>query len=1100
MENGEQIFKTNTYQWFLMFLAYSKVELEQAPSRFLDFQKYMKEANSAIRAANIEGVGIISENPADIDIINLNTRRTKLKNFAFNIKREADELIDDPFVLSMTELAGAIEEHSRFQVDYNGEVQTIEYEEMGSEYIDKLFQALIDSNDYDSKELTGNENVDKYIKEYSKFDQTRGQYGYETALHNWNHLNADQKEALRHMYEYNYRLMEKDIYGTSYEAKAAQDTLNRMNECFYEIDDWGRVTVNDTARGLLKLNSSNKEKTHSYKLLSDFASGEGKFDAGFYRTDLDGNVTENHYFSDTTNIRSKSSLKYEYDKAGIRLVFRNELQGIEAPGLNREIEIGYYITHSRCEKYIASEENKTPGCYDHVKELGFGKSTLVSMLLSAENSNDMHIFDNITKGKGDYSKVFDRDVEKLSDSGKQVVSDYILLLQSAYASTGETRYEDELVATNEFFTTMDNRYSQGYYHLYVDTMRPYISQEDLVDIWISPYYKLTEEEIKEAKTIIKENKKPEDYAFEAVENTSSILMGPTAKILMPNNNKYSILRDKCSGVRSAQNGFDETIANFEDFLLDTVVAVEGTKLELEAKGIDWLFGTNTAQSVRDVREKYSEWSENWRNPIDLRAQNASTQHPICYAGGKVAGNILLYYATAPVFGELAAAMKIESAAGRFVINQVGQNVQDLVLDTRVEYEKLTADGDFSVEDQKKIRNNVIFNMALNGLMGVPELAHDLKIEKVAKETEKAIGNAADVTHHSYKGVDSSAANNIKLEKLGDVDGAFAKSIETPKVPDESVAKNADVAKAGKSADAAKAGNVDEVSKITKQTGKTSPDAAKVPDGSVAKNADAAKVGKSADAVKAGNVDEVSKITKQTGKTAQEVAKVPDASIKSNVSYTKRFEFGTETTEVFKNTGKELGYSDDVLKRYSQEIESDANSLNSMSEIDNSDDGIICLNETYDADNGVRPSEKNSPVQIISNKFPYDNQSGKALNCFIEDGKINIENGVQEVDFVIDKKGDIHIGRGHSFLAGGENVQAAGTMKVNSQGYIRRITNKSGHFQPTVLEAMNYPKIFLDNGLKIDNTWITISEFETSLSNYVIQEKVYYNGPIKYMFK
>jgi hypothetical protein len=34
--------------------------------------------------------------------------------------------------------------------------------------------------------------------------------------------------------------------------------------------------------------------------------------------------------------------------------------------------------------------------------------------------------------------------------------------------------------------------------------------------------------------------------------------------------------------------------------------------------------------------------------------------------------------------------------------------------------------------------------------------------------------------------------------------------------------------------------------------------------------------------------------------------------------------------------------------------------------------------------------------------------------------------------------------------------AAGTMKINKQGYIRRISNASGHYQPTVAEALSFP--------------------------------------------
>ncbi len=79
-----------------------------------------------------------------------------------------------------------------------------------------------------------------------------------------------------------------------------------------------------------------------------------------------------------------------------------------------------------------------------------------------------------------------------------------------------------------------------------------------------------------------------------------------------------------------------------------------------------------------------------------------------------------------------------------------------------------------------------------------------------------------------------------------------------------------------------------------------------------------------------------------------------------------------------------------------------------------------------------------------------------------------------------------------------NVQAAGTMKVNSQGYIRNITNKFGHFQPTVTEGMNYPQIFRNNSLNVDNAWIKISKFDTSISNYVVDEHIFYQGPIQYM--
>ncbi|WP_170123092.1 hypothetical protein [Lachnotalea glycerini] len=84
------------------------------------------------------------------------------------------------------------------------------------------------------------------------------------------------------------------------------------------------------------------------------------------------------------------------------------------------------------------------------------------------------------------------------------------------------------------------------------------------------------------------------------------------------------------------------------------------------------------------------------------------------------------------------------------------------------------------------------------------------------------------------------------------------------------------------------------------------------------------------------------------------------------------------------------------------------------------------------------------------------------------------------------------------MANGNEVQAAGMMKVNSKGYVRCISGESGHYQPTVAQIKNYPQVIENIGVNTDGSWIRISEFETSMSNYVIDSHVVYNGPIKYM--
>ena len=149
-------------------------------------------------------------------------------------------------------------------------------------------------------------------------------------------------------------------------------------------------------------------------------------------------------------------------------------------------------------------------------------------------------------------------------------------------------------------------------------------------------------------------------------------------------------------------------------------------------------------------------------------------------------------------------------------------------------------------------------------------------------------------------------------------------------------------------------------------------------------------------------------------------------------------------------------------------------------------------------NMCTPKKSNDSVQEINNKFPDDGQVGRQFDYTIDNGRIHIENGIQNADFIIDMDGNLKLGRGHSYLANGGNVQAAGTIKVNSQGRIRLITNESGHFQPTVSEALNYPTAFGNIGLDVNNSWIRIGEFTTSKSNYVIDSRIYYNGPVQYI--
>lgn len=85
-----------------------------------------------------------------------------------------------------------------------------------------------------------------------------------------------------------------------------------------------------------------------------------------------------------------------------------------------------------------------------------------------------------------------------------------------------------------------------------------------------------------------------------------------------------------------------------------------------------------------------------------------------------------------------------------------------------------------------------------------------------------------------------------------------------------------------------------------------------------------------------------------------------------------------------------------------------------------------------------------------------------------------------MDFVVDVNGKLHIGRGYSFLANGESVQATGKLKLNGQGQVRSISNLSGHYTPSLEQAQIFPQVLEQAGVKTKNAWLDIYTIETTL--------------------
>lgn len=93
-------------------------------------------------------------------------------------------------------------------------------------------------------------------------------------------------------------------------------------------------------------------------------------------------------------------------------------------------------------------------------------------------------------------------------------------------------------------------------------------------------------------------------------------------------------------------------------------------------------------------------------------------------------------------------------------------------------------------------------------------------------------------------------------------------------------------------------------------------------------------------------------------------------------------------------------------------------------------------------------------------------------------------GRRQFDFVVDQNGKLIIGDKHHMLGNGQDVKAAGQMRLNGQGQVRHIDNLSGHYQPTPTEAANYPQILSNAGLNVPGATMVTHGISTNASGWV----------------
>ncbi|UTX48815.1 hypothetical protein [Chryseobacterium sp. MA9] len=124
-------------------------------------------------------------------------------------------------------------------------------------------------------------------------------------------------------------------------------------------------------------------------------------------------------------------------------------------------------------------------------------------------------------------------------------------------------------------------------------------------------------------------------------------------------------------------------------------------------------------------------------------------------------------------------------------------------------------------------------------------------------------------------------------------------------------------------------------------------------------------------------------------------------------------------------------------------------------------------------------EKLKKFNSITNKYPNDPipLDGKFYGTAeVENGLIKIDGALanypQNVDYIITNDGKLLLGRKHHFLGEAKDVLAAGDLKL-VKGKVKRISNLSGHYQPTKIEAEQFPEIFKILNVDLKNSNLNI---------------------------
>ena len=274
-------------------------------------------------------------------------------------------------------------------------------------------------------------------------------------------------------------------------------------------------------------------------------------------------------------------------------------------------------------------------------------------------------------------------------------------------------------------------------------------EETKINKWLDENYHMSDAEIKEARELCKIKL----AEFEYDSSYLPILNTEEEKLLY---RKYVDLQNKTYKGISYSAGIVKIFYGLTDFAFDSMEwLVKNSILPgVSGKEINWDSDPNNL--LNRIRLAYMQSREEYDSVINTTYNNALIQNPNETKAGEFTGKAILYFSTSDLFEKAAGLFKLGGKVSPFIIKQIGENLQDLAIDTRNLYSDMMKDGKLTGTEMFELGDNILTNAVYN--LGYGMIGETVDLSKLIKnvELENIVKNADDVGELAVKKVDDVA--------------------------------------------------------------------------------------------------------------------------------------------------------------------------------------------------------------------------------------------------------------------------------------------------------------------------------------------------------